>query len=110
LSDDRTTETTPGRLAASDRVKPANQQSGRGTTRRLKSTAKSAAPPRNRPMLRIWGWPLTLAVLTFCGLLSALLGETGFWWGLSWAALSLPLVVIAVCLARAFPGHRRMRR
>jgi len=34
------------------------------------------------------------------GLLSALLGEGGVWWGLSWIALSLPLVVIAGCLLR----------
>jgi hypothetical protein len=50
---------------------------------------------------RIWRWPTALALLTLFGLLSALLGEGGLWWSLSWIALSLPLVVIAVCLFRS---------
>ena len=33
----------------------------------------------------IWRWPLVLAGLTLFGLLSALLGEGGVWWVLSWA-------------------------
>jgi dolichyl-phosphate-mannose--protein O-mannosyl transferase len=46
---------------------------------------------------RIWRWPAALAGLTLFGLLSALLGQTGIWWALSWIALSIPLVVIAFC-------------
>ncbi|MDV3480098.1 hypothetical protein [Sphingobium yanoikuyae] len=42
-----------------------------------------------------WSWPIGLAALTIFGLLSALLGEGGLWWWLSWAALALPLLVIA---------------
>jgi hypothetical protein len=44
---------------------------------------------------RIWRWPVVLAGLTLFGLLSALLGQSGVWWGLSWIALTIPLVVIA---------------
>lgn len=42
---------------------------------------------------RQWGWPAVLAVLTMFGLLSALLGQGGIWWVLSWIALALPLLV-----------------
>jgi hypothetical protein len=49
---------------------------------------------------RIWRWPTVLALLTVFGLLSALLGEGGVWWALSWIALSLPLLVIAACVLR----------
>ncbi len=42
---------------------------------------------------RIYRWPLLLAVITLCGLLSALFGD-GFWDELSWFALAIPLVVI----------------
>ena len=41
----------------------------------------------------VWRWPLVLAGLTLFGLLSALLGEGGVWWALSWAALAVPLVL-----------------
>lgn len=44
---------------------------------------------------RQWGWPIILAGLTLFGLLSALLGEGGIWWWMSWIALSVPLLVIA---------------
>lgn len=57
---------------------------------------------RNTSMM-IWRWPLALAILTCLGLTSALLGEGGVWWGLSWAALALPLIVIAAAI------HRRRR-
>jgi hypothetical protein len=40
------------------------------------------------------------AVLTIVGLLSALLGQGGAWWALSWITLTLPLVVILVCWQR----------
>ena len=48
----------------------------------------------------LWRWPLLMAVLTVVGLGSALLGEGGAWWGLSWVALSIPLAVIAFCVVR----------
>lgn len=41
----------------------------------------------------IWAWPIMLALLTVFGLLSALLG-TGIWHWLSWAVLSVPLILI----------------
>lgn len=41
-----------------------------------------------------WVWPIGLAALTLAGLLSALLGEGGIWWWLSWVALAIPLLVI----------------
>jgi hypothetical protein len=46
----------------------------------------------------VWCWPLWLAGLSLLGLLSALLGQGGIWWVLSWVALATPLVVIACCL------------
>jgi hypothetical protein len=51
----------------------------------------------------IWRWPLVLAIITCLGLTSALLGEGGIWWGLSWIALAIPLMVIAIAI------HRRRR-
>jgi hypothetical protein len=50
--------------------------------------------------VRIWRWPATLAVLTIFGLLSALLGQGGLWWVLSWAALAAPIGVALVCIHR----------
>ena len=48
-----------------------------------------------------WQWPTIFAALTIFGLLSALLGEGGVWWALSWAALTSPLLAIAVCVFRS---------
>jgi len=57
--------------------------------------------------VRVWRWPVLLAVLSVFGLLSALLGQGGIWWVLSWIALATPLMVIVQCLgrrpARSFP-------
>lgn len=50
--------------------------------------------------VRIWRWPAVLAVLTAFGLMSALLGQGGIWWALSWAALATPVVVALVCIQR----------
>jgi hypothetical protein len=44
---------------------------------------------------QIWRWPIVLAALMAFGLLSALLGQGGIWWVLSWVALAVPLLVIA---------------
>ena len=46
----------------------------------------------------IWRWPILLAASTIIGLLSALLGQGGVWWGLSWIALATPLAVITMCI------------
>ena len=43
---------------------------------------------------RIWRWPAALAALMIFGLLSALLGQGGVWWALSWVALAIQLLVI----------------
>lgn len=51
----------------------------------------------------VWRWPLVLAAVTLLGLLSALLGEGGVWWALSWAALATPLVVAFLCIVRSRP-------
>jgi hypothetical protein len=53
----------------------------------------------NRSAL-IWRWPAVLAMLTVFGLLSALLGQGGIWWALSWAALSSPILVVLACIQR----------
>lgn len=49
---------------------------------------------------RIWRWPLVLALLTTFGLVSALLGQGGIWWGLSWITLAIPLIVIVLFTGR----------
>jgi hypothetical protein len=54
---------------------------------------------------RIWGWPCLLAALSVFGLLSALLGQGGIWWLLSWIALATPLAVIVRCLWRRPPRN-----
>ncbi len=63
---------------------------------------------KRRPyhVARQWSLPLALAVLTTFGLLSALLGEGGVWWWLSWFALAMPLLVIA----RYWPLRRLFQR
>lgn len=48
----------------------------------------------------IWRWPVVLAALTVSGLLSALIGQGGLWWAVSWIALATPLIVIAWGVAR----------
>lgn len=50
---------------------------------------------------RIWPWPIFLSLLIIAGLLSALLGQTGFWLPLSWVLLGTPLCVIAIAAVRA---------
>ena len=51
--------------------------------------------------VHVWRWPLALAALTLFGLLSALLGEGGVWWALSWIALAMPLLTILLCVMRS---------
>jgi dolichyl-phosphate-mannose--protein O-mannosyl transferase len=59
--------------------------------------------PQRRSIGTIWSWPALLAALTLFGLSSALLGQGGVWWVLSWLALAVPLLVIGICI------HRRRR-
>ncbi|WP_206239605.1 hypothetical protein [Novosphingobium terrae] len=61
---------------------------------------------RTSAFARQWSWPIALAVLTCFGLLSALIGEGGLWWGLSWIALAMPLLVIL----RYWPLRRLLMR
>lgn len=50
--------------------------------------------------MSVWGVPALLAGVTLFGLLSALLGQHGVWFVLSWIALSAPLAVMIRCLSR----------
>jgi hypothetical protein len=47
---------------------------------------------------RIWRWPTLLSATILFGLLSALLGQGGIWWILSWVSLATPLAVVAICI------------
>lgn len=63
-----------------------------------------SSPPvsASRPSVAVWPWPIALGLLTIFGLLSALLGQHGVWLALSWATLSIPLIVTVICLIRAW--------
>lgn len=51
--------------------------------------------------IKVWKYPVLLAVLTVFGLIAALAG-TGIWHVLSWSALTVP---VAVCVRFGFyPG------
>ncbi|WP_212376725.1 hypothetical protein [Acetobacter persici] len=63
------------------------------------SVVPASAP---RQPVSVWTWPIALGLLTLFGLLSALLGQHGVWLVLSWAALSIPLIVTVICLIRAW--------
>ncbi|MFT5535536.1 MAG: hypothetical protein ACI8WM_003487 [Burkholderiaceae bacterium] len=43
-------------------------------------------------LMRLWGWPLLLALLTTAGLFMALVGD-GWWDTLSTLALGIPLLI-----------------
>ncbi|RFD19511.1 hypothetical protein DY926_10955 [Komagataeibacter melaceti] len=58
--------------------------------------------PTTRHPVAVWPWPIALGLLTIFGLLSALLGQHGVWLALSWAALSIPLIVTVACLFKAW--------
>lgn len=55
---------------------------------------------RHHSRTRVWRWPVVLALLTLFGLLSALLGQGGIWWVLSWITLAIPLVLIVYFITR----------
>lgn len=69
---------------------------------RTKTPQSSFAASSSRAPVAVWPWPIALGLLTTFGLLSALLGQHGIWLLLSWAALSIPLIVTVVCLIRAW--------
>lgn len=54
--------------------------------------------------LRLWGWPLMIAMVVVSGLVSALLSDG---WGdvWSWLALGLPVGVSACCFGLRHPRH-----
>ncbi|AHI24663.1 hypothetical protein BGC31_05655 [Komagataeibacter xylinus] len=62
------------------------------------------SPPvlASRHPVTVWPWPIALGLLTIFGLLSALLGQHGIWLVLSWAALSIPLIVTVAYVLRAW--------
>ncbi len=57
------------------------------------------------PFRKVYGSALIVAVITLCGLVSALLGD-GLWDEFSWVALATPLFVIVWKYSRATPGGR----
>jgi hypothetical protein len=66
-----------------------------------------------RLFIRQWGWPIALALLTLFGLFSALIGQGGLWWGLSWVALAAPLLTGVRHIVRPATDrkdHARSRR
>ena len=46
-------------------------------------------------LIRVWAWPLALALLTASGLISALVSGGGWGQAWSWFALGLPVAVMA---------------
>ncbi|ABQ38927.1 MAG: hypothetical protein EKK32_23600 [Bradyrhizobiaceae bacterium] len=47
-----------------------------------------------------WTIPALLALTTLAGLTSALVGEGGAWWMLSWGLLAVPCLCSILCLLR----------
>ncbi|MFT9015932.1 MAG: hypothetical protein ABF990_09390 [Acetobacter sp.] len=66
------------------------------------SPTRASPDVGRRAPIAVWPWPIALGLLTTFGLLSALLGQHGIWLALSWAALSIPLIVTVICLIRAW--------
>ncbi|MFT4122136.1 hypothetical protein [Bradyrhizobium sp.] len=62
---------------------------------------------RAQTVWRIWAAPLMFGVLIIFGLLSALLGGGGVWWGLCWAALAAPLIAMVRFALKARASRRR---
>jgi hypothetical protein len=57
----------------------------------MSGVAKRPSRAGRGPLLRMWGAPITLAVLTAVGLISALLGD-GVWDYVSAVALGVPTI------------------
>lgn len=47
---------------------------------------------KRRSLGEVFRWPLVIGVISLIGLVSALLAD-GFWDGVSWTALSVPVAV-----------------
>lgn len=68
----------------------------------MKQAVTPSAPssrPGHRGMWQVFRAPLLVGVVTAVGLALALFGD-GLWDGLSWLALSLPVVLGLVCSLR----------
>jgi hypothetical protein len=63
---------------------------------------KRAEDMRWGALMRVFAWPLVLAVLSALGLLFALLGD-GAWDVASWLLLAVPIAAIAWAIVRAGP-------
>lgn len=63
---------------------------------------------RHRTATQIFAVPALIAILCGAGLVSALVGD-GIWDGVSWILLSLPILILAVCVgvARGANGTQR---
>ncbi|ACU03040.1 MULTISPECIES: hypothetical protein [Pedobacter] len=48
---------------------------------------------KNRSFFKVWGVPVLLSVITFIGLLLAIMG-IGIWHVFSWTALSIPVYIM----------------
>jgi hypothetical protein len=48
---------------------------------------------KNNSLLRLWGKPLLIALLSIAGLVAALVGD-GIWDIFSWLALGIPVIII----------------
>jgi hypothetical protein len=59
--------------------------------------------------IEIYRWPILLFVVITGGILSALLGDD-IWDSLSWLLLSVPLLVIALCLLNPSSWRRAKPR
>ncbi len=64
-----------------------------------------SAPLPNKSLLGIFGVPILLSALILFGLLSALIGQGGVWFWLSWIALIVPIGVILWFVARPAKSH-----
>ena len=60
-------------------------------------------------MMRIWLWPVVIAVLSAAGLIAGLVSEGAGDW-LSWLALAAPVAVGVHGLTAAAPGSGAQRR
>jgi hypothetical protein len=70
------------------------------------ATPASSQHRSHRSAWAVFRWPLLVGVICGAGLGLALVGD-GVWDGLSWLALSLPIVLAVVYWRRA--GHKRCR-
>jgi len=58
------------------------------------------APIPDKSLGSIFCIPLVVVMLSIFGLISALLGQGGVWYWLSWLTLSLPIILILIFALR----------